>query len=75
MNLYLWCDIVAWTECNNRHKYYHINPHNSEFIDIFGRLTGMNTTAMNLHYFTDLLEINIFKDPLSLSINGKYKFR
>ena len=34
----------------------------------------MNATAVNLDYFTDLLEINIFKDPLSLSINGKYKF-
>ena len=49
MNLYFWCYIVAWTECNNRHKYmyYHINPHNSEFMDIFGRLTGMNATAVN----------------------------
>ena len=35
MNLYLCGYIVAWTECNNRHKYYHINPHNSEFMDIF----------------------------------------
>ena len=34
MNLYLWCYIVPWTECNNRHKYYHNNPHNSEFMDI-----------------------------------------
>ena len=66
--------IVAWTKCNNRHKYYHTNPHNSEFMNIFGRLTGMNATAVNLDYFTDLLEINIFKNPLSLSINGKYKF-
>ena len=53
MNLYLWCYIVALTECNNRHKYYHIDPHNSEFMDIF----GMNPTAVNLDYFIDLLEI------------------
>ena len=43
-------------------------------MDIFGRLTGMKATAVNLDYFTDLLEINVFKDPLSLSINGKHKF-
>ena len=72
MNLYLWCRIV-WTKRNNRHN-YHINLHKSEFMDIFGRLTNMNATAVNLDYFTDLLEINIFKDPLSLSINGEYKF-
>ena len=57
MNLYLWCYIVPWTECNNRHKYYHNNPHNSEFIDIFGRLAGMKATGVNFDYFTDLLEI------------------
>ena len=60
MNLYLWFYIVAWTECNNRHKYYHNNPHNSEFMNIFGRLTGMKATAVNLDYFTDVLEWNIF---------------
>ena len=53
----LWCYIVAWTECNNRHKYYHNNLHNSEFMDISGRLTGMKTTFVNLDHFTDLLEI------------------
>ena len=26
-------------------------------MDIFGRLTGMKATAVNLDYFTDLLEI------------------
>ena len=57
MNLYLWCYIIAWTECNNGHKYYHINLHNSEFKDIFGRLPGMKTTALNLEYFADLREM------------------
>ena len=42
---------------NNRHIYYHNNPHNSEFMNIFGRLTGMKATAVDLDYFTDLLEI------------------
>ena len=57
MNLYLWGYIVAWTECNNRHKYYHINPHNSEFMDIFGMLIGMNAKVVNCVYFTDLFKI------------------
>ena len=57
MSLYLLFYIVDWTECNNRHKYYHSNPYNSEFMDIFGGLTGMKATAVNLEYFTDLLEI------------------
>ena len=74
MNLYLWRYIVAWTECNNRHNYYHNNLHNSEFMVIFDRLTGMKTMSVNLDYLTVLLEQNISKNPLSLSINGKYKF-
>ena len=37
--------------------YYHNNLQNSEFMDMFGRLTGMKATAMSLDYFTDLLEI------------------
>ena len=57
MTLYLWCYIVAWIECNNRHKYYHINPHNSESMDILGRLTSVNAMVVNFDYFTDLLEI------------------
>ena len=95
MTLYLWCYIVAWTECNNSHKYYHMtlrtvlsgedafekdlsksptlgrgkqgskmdmmmmmmNQHNSESMDILGRLTGVNAMVVNLDYFTDLLEI------------------
>ena len=54
------CDVILLlrTDCNNRHKYYHNNPHHSEFMDnIFGWLTGMKATAVNLEYFTDLLEI------------------
>ena len=55
MNLYLWCYIVASTECNNRHvhKCYHNSPHDSEFMDIFGRVNGMKATAVNLGYFTE----------------------
>ena len=59
MNLYLWCYVVTLTECNNRHKYYHVNPHNSEFMHIFCRLSHMDAVAVNLDYFTDLFEINI----------------
>ena len=72
MNLYLWCYIVAWTECNNRLIYYYNNLHNSEFMDIFGRLTSLKATAMNLDYFTDLLAIKHILE--SLSLDGKSKF-
>ena len=68
MNLYLWCYIVDWTECNNRHKYYHNNLHNSQFMDIFGHGREFRVFyrfAWNKTYLRDLYHNKLMENTSS----------